>query len=101
MKLMLKELLKDRKIKSCDIARHVGVSAGTMSKYINGTSEPDYKTLCDIADYLNVSIDVLFGRSSETIRLTTEDFQKVQFHLREIEKIYEKYKIQKDPLSKN
>ena len=59
--LRIKEIRKRKKITAKEIADHVNVAESTMSLYENGKREPDYNTLLKIADFLDVSIDALFG----------------------------------------
>lgn len=47
------------------LATITGKKRQTISQYVNGTSEPGYDTLTKIADYFNVSIDYLLGRSND------------------------------------
>ncbi len=46
-----------------DIAAYLNVSRQTISKYERGDREPDFYMLNRIADYYQVSIDFLFGRT--------------------------------------
>lgn len=41
----------------------IGVTRQTVSQYVNGISEPGYDALVKIADYFDVSLDYLLGRS--------------------------------------
>lgn len=43
----------------------IGVTQQTYNGYETGRREPDLKTLCNIADYFNVSLDYLLGRTDE------------------------------------
>ena len=62
-----------------------------MSNYVRNKSEPDFDTICKIANYLNVSVDSILGRNDETIKLSREDFDKINYHENEIRKILNKY----------
>ncbi len=44
-----------------------------MSKYETGEREPDYETLKHLADYFNVSLDYLLGRSDIRNTVKPED----------------------------
>ncbi len=46
-----------------DIAADLNVSRQTISKYERGDREPDFYMLNRLADYYQVSIDFLFGRT--------------------------------------
>ena len=41
----------------------LGMSQNTISRYETGAREADYKTLLIFADYFNVSVDYLLGRT--------------------------------------
>lgn len=61
--LRLKELRRKRKISQVKLAMDLGMCQNTISRYENGSHEADYKTLIQIADYFNVSIDYLLERT--------------------------------------
>lgn len=64
MKLERMAILRNEKsILQKEIAIHLHLSPGTISNYENGYHSPDLDTLCGIADFLDVSIDYLLGRS--------------------------------------
>lgn len=60
----LKGLLAKKRQSQLNFARHIGISRSRLGNYINGRSEPDYATLCHIADALETSLDYLLGRES-------------------------------------
>lgn len=59
----LKHLLRANGHTQKSIATDLGMSQQRFNLYVNGKREPDHKTLGRIADYLNVSVDYLLGRS--------------------------------------
>lgn len=59
----LKELRKKKKISQVRLAIELDLNQNTVSRYENGEREADYKTLIAIADYFQVSLDYLFGRT--------------------------------------
>ena len=59
----LRELRKEKRLRQEDIAADLNVSRQTISKYERGDREPDYYMLNKLADYYQVSIDFLFGRT--------------------------------------
>ena len=63
--LRLRELRKEKNLKQSDVARAVDGSQRTVSNWENGTSEPDIAMLIRLADYFEVSLDYLTGRSDE------------------------------------
>lgn len=46
-----------------DIAKLLNIAVSTYSYWENGTYEPDQKSLVKLADFYNVSIDYLLGRT--------------------------------------
>jgi len=66
----LVELRKERKITQMQVYKTVGMSSLGYRRYEYGEREPAYQHLLAIADYFNVSLDYLTGRSdvSEFIR---------------------------------
>lgn len=60
----LKELRSFHGIKQRDIAELLGIDRTTYGKYETGASEPDFNTIERIADFYNVTVDYLFGRSN-------------------------------------
>ena len=61
--LRLKELREQRHISQVFLGMELGMSQNTISRYETGAREADYKTLMIFADYFNVSIDYLLGRT--------------------------------------
>ena len=59
----LRELRRELHLRQEDVAAELNVSRQTISKYERGDREPDYYMLNRLADYYEVSIDFLFGRS--------------------------------------
>lgn len=46
-----------------ELAREIDISVGALSNYQNGKAEPGLTALCAIADYFEVPVDWLVGRS--------------------------------------
>ncbi|WP_442780418.1 helix-turn-helix domain-containing protein [Bacillus sp. Au-Bac7] len=102
---MLPEILKELrgKVTQEEVAKQIGLSRARYSHYENGRSEPDNEMLQKIADYFNVSVDYLLGRTpikdpdvsvaGKNLTLTPEEF--------EIFKELRKYPILFHDLAKN
>ena len=56
-------LREARGIRREEAAQALGLAYGRLSKYEQGIREPDMATLKRIAEYFNVSLDYLYGRS--------------------------------------
>ncbi len=59
----LKQLRIKRKIPQIKLALDLNMGQNTISRYENEVRQADYKTLILFADYFNVSIDYLLGRT--------------------------------------
>jgi transcriptional regulator with XRE-family HTH domain len=59
----LKQLRKEKHITQIRLAIELGTNQNAISRYENETHEADYQTLIAIADYFNVSVDYLLGRT--------------------------------------
>lgn len=66
----LKRIRKEKGITQDQLANAVGVSAQAVSKW-EAASYPDGAILPQIADFLGVTIDELYGRADETISMET------------------------------
>ena len=60
---VLKELRKGKKYTQAELARDMKMSISSISMYENGNREPDFETLEFFADYFNVDMDFLLGKS--------------------------------------
>ncbi|MDE7244129.1 MAG: helix-turn-helix transcriptional regulator [Oscillospiraceae bacterium] len=61
-------LRKERGLAQIDIAGHLGMSRSGIQGYETEDKEPSYAVLCRIADYFDVSVDYLLGRSNQRRR---------------------------------
>ncbi|MCM1161177.1 MAG: helix-turn-helix domain-containing protein [Roseburia sp.] len=61
---ILAELRKDKHLLQKDLADFLSISIGTVSNYETGAHEPDFETLCKLADFFQVSTDYLLGRTN-------------------------------------
>lgn len=59
----LKKLRSSTNLTQSQFAKKIDVARTTYAMYEQGNREPDYETLCRIADYYGVSIDFLLGRT--------------------------------------
>ncbi len=62
-RIRLKALRKERKINQHEIAQHLGLSDSGYRCYEQGKGYPEVPRLCALADYFDVSLDYLMGRS--------------------------------------
>lgn len=61
----LKELRLDKKINQAELGEIIGISPSTVGMYEREQRFPDKDTLGKIADYFEVSVDYLLGRTDE------------------------------------
>lgn len=62
LRIVLKELRKEKGITQKEIAKELNITDRTYGHYETGKREPTIDTLINIADYYNISIDILVGR---------------------------------------
>lgn len=65
MEFKLKELRQKRKISQLKLALDLNMNQNSISRYENMEREADYETLIKFADYFDVSVDYLLGRSKK------------------------------------
>lgn len=65
MEFRLKELRKKKNISQLKLAMDLDMNQNSISRYENMEREADYATLIKFADYFNVSIDYLLGRTNK------------------------------------
>ncbi len=61
--MRLKEIRKTKGISQLKLAMDLHMNQNTVSRYETGEREPGINELIKIADYFNVSVDYLIGRT--------------------------------------
>ena len=61
----LKQLRESKGLSQLQLALKLGLNQNTVSRYENGQREADYQTLIMFADFFDVSIDYLIGRTED------------------------------------
>ena len=64
MEFRLKKLRKMKNISQLKLALDLNMNQNSISRYENGEREADYETLVKFADYFDVSLDYLLGRTN-------------------------------------
>lgn len=59
----LKKLRKDKGITQQELANALNRDRSTVGGYESERKEPDFETLCAIAEYFDVSLDYILGRT--------------------------------------
>ncbi|RKJ51439.1 XRE family transcriptional regulator [Butyricicoccus sp. 1XD8-22] len=62
----LKQLRVNSNLTQKQLGKLLDLAESTIGMYERNEREPDYKTLLKIADYFDVSLDSLFGRTKYT-----------------------------------
>lgn len=89
------QLLNEKKLKNIDVARATGIPASTFSDWKKGKSSPKIEKLQKIADYFNVSLDYLLGKTDiSNPPITIEPYELLGDRLRKIREL--SGKTQKD-----
>ncbi|MCM1115733.1 MAG: helix-turn-helix domain-containing protein [Clostridium sp.] len=62
----IRDLREDRDLKQKDLAAYLAIDQSTYSDYENGRINVPIEQLMKIADYYNVSLDYIVGRTDNT-----------------------------------
>lgn len=63
MEIRLKDVRESRNVSQEDVAQHIGVSQQFISRVERGTKQISLDLASDVADYLDVSLDEIAGRT--------------------------------------
>lgn len=72
----LRYLIEEQALTQRQVAADLHIAPSTLSGYIIGEREPDYRTLIGIAEYFEVTVDYLLGVTN--IRRYTESILDVR-----------------------
>jgi len=70
----LVELCKNHNLKPNQLGKEMNISSASFTKWKNGAI-PNAETLMRIADFFNVSVDYLLGRSDHPVSVAVGDVQ--------------------------
>ena len=59
------KLLQERNVSSYKITKDIGINNGLISTWRNGKNTPSAENLVKLADYFDVSVDYLLGRTDK------------------------------------
>ena len=62
------QIKNEKKLMQNDIAANIGIHVRTYQYYEKGQKEPTLSVLIALADYFDVSLDYLVGRSDDPTR---------------------------------
>lgn len=69
----LRQLIDERDLTQKHVALNLHIAVSTMGGYVQGTSEPDFETLKQIAEYFEVSTDYLLNVNNSVTKSEYED----------------------------
>ena len=98
----LQEILEDKDITQRELAKLIGVTEVTISRYVSGERSPRVEIVSKIADILNVTTDYLLGRTDiknpyeiQTIAAHHDGEEYTEEELEEIERFKEFVRMRK------
>lgn len=71
---VISKLRAERGVYQKELADYLKVSIGTISNYEQGIHNPDFDTLVKLADFYDVSLDYMLGRTE--IRACARDLER-------------------------
>ena len=80
----LKRLRIERNMSQMELALALGIPQSTYQQYESGTHEAGYDTLIQLADYFDVSIDFLLGRTNIRVPVSGDSL-KVAMRVQQLE----------------
>ena len=89
----IRSLREDRDLRQIDVSNATGIDQKTLSNYETGKTRPDSDALILLADFFDVSIDYLVGRSYNASSIKHEiltEIDKLQFQLNHIKSLLKK-----------
>lgn len=66
---ILKLLRTEKKMSQQELADALGISKSSINMYERGDRQPNFEVLETIADFFNVDIDYLLGRTTKTTKI--------------------------------
>lgn len=76
---ILKLLRTEKAMSQQDLADALGISKSAINMYERGERQPNFETLESIADYFNVDIDYLLGRTNKTTKIINPNTMAAHF----------------------
>jgi len=70
---IMKDLRAEKNVTLEDVSAATGIGFSQLSKYERGESEARLKSLRKIADYYDVTLDYMFGKSNERRPVVTSE----------------------------
>ena len=89
----IRALREDRDLRQIDVSTATGIDQETLSNYETGKTRPDSDALILLADFFDVSIDYLVGRSDNVSSIKQEisvEIDKIQHQLIHVKNLLKK-----------
>ena len=83
----IKDLREDRDMRQSDLAAATGIDQRTISNYETGKTYPDAYSLIKLADFFDVSIDYLVGRTSHDLSSEEKRIKMINKMISELEEL--------------
>lgn len=90
----IKQLRKEKNIYQKELAEVIGVSSGAIAMYETGKRSPDKEILDKLANYFDVSVDYLLGRTDE--KITADKIKSTLAHDPDFSKFWDNILERKD-----
>lgn len=95
-----KELRKSRNLSQQELANYLKTSKSSVNMYERGEREPGIEMLENIADYFNVDMDFLLGKSQTANHLLVKPFEQLPLAPRETQLLTNYRKLNSDEQQK-
>ena len=83
----IRALREDLDLRQIDVSHATGIDQKTLSNYETGKTQPDMYSLIRLADFFNVSLDYLVGRSDISVQSSKDlarEIERIQDELDEV-----------------
>mgnify|MGYP001033813528 CR=1 FL=1 len=92
------KLREQRRLTQEELAKHLSISRASLSHYEKNRRMPDYETLNKMADFFDVTVDYLIGRTDDPSPALNNDPVKLFENSLELsdEKILERFSLMVD-----
>lgn len=87
MENRIRDLREDMDLRQSDLAQATGIDQRTISNYETGKTAPDAYALIKLADFFNVSIDYLVGRTKHDLSTDDKRMNLIQKRQKELEEL--------------
>ncbi|MCI6896776.1 MAG: helix-turn-helix transcriptional regulator [Gemmiger formicilis] len=83
----IRALREDLDLRQIDVSHATGIDQKTLSNYETGKTQPDMYALIRLADFFNVSLDYLVGRSDISVQSSKDLAREIEHIQNELDKI--------------